>query len=237
MKRFAALFLLSIFILNQSVWAAVYEIDKEHSQVGFKVRHLLSNVNGTFDEFDGKISYEPGKPETWKAEATIQAASLNTKVKERDKHLRSADFFDVEKYPTLTFKSTKITSLSETTATMEGLLSLHGIEKPVTLDVQIHGVGKDPWGNVKAGFTATTKINRKDFGLNWNQALETGGVLVGDDIEITLEVEANQKEEASAAVPAAAAPPPVDESALVVATHDAAPKASPSAAAPAPGKK
>ena len=239
MKRFSVFFLLSVLILSQPAWAAVYEIDKEHTQVGFKIRHLFSNVTGAFDEFEGKVTYEPGKPEIWKAEATIQAASINTKVKERDKHLRSADFFDVEKYPTLSFKSTKVISMSETAATMEGILSLHGVEKPVSLDVQIHGVGKDPWGNVKAGFTATTKINRKDFGLNWNQAIETGGVLVGDEVEITLEVEANQKEAPAATAAPAASPsvPPVDESALVVETHDVSQKASPSAAVPKPEAK
>ena len=192
LRQLTAFFAAAI-LFTQPVWAAHYEIDQEHSSVGFKIKHLFSHVNGTFDDYEGTIDYEPGQPETWKAEATIQAASINTRVKERDKHLSGPDFFDVEKYPTLTFKSTKVESVGENTAKMEGLLSIHGVEKPVLLDVEIHGVGKDPWGNVKAGFTGTTKINRKDFGLTWNQALETGGVLVGEEVEITLEIEANQK--------------------------------------------
>jgi polyisoprenoid-binding protein YceI len=194
LKRFALLGFIAVLLFAQTAFAAVYEIDPEHTSIGFKIRHLFTNVRGTFDEYEGTIEYEPGKPDTWKAEATIQAASINTKVKERDKHLRSADFFDVEKYPSLIFKSTKVTEATENAAKLEGMLTVHGVEKPVVLDLEIHGAGKDPWGNVRAGFTATTKINRKDFGLTWNQAVETGGVLVGDEVEITLEIEAKLKE-------------------------------------------
>ncbi len=197
-RRMVAMsFLLSLSAVN--LWAANYTIDQDHTTVSFKIRHLFSNVRGNFNQFEGKFVYEPGKPETWQAEATVQAASINTNVKERDNHLRSADFFDVEKYPTLNFKSTGVEEATETGAKLKGLLTIHGVEKPVVMDLEIHGVGKDPWGNVKAGFTATLKINRKDFGLNWNEALETGGVLVGDEVEITLEVEGNQEKTAPAA--------------------------------------
>ena len=173
--------------------AAVYKVDPDHSSVTFKIRHLFSNVQGTFKQFEGSLDYEPGKPETWKASGTIQAASIDTAVAQRDKHLQSADFFDVEKFPTISFKTTKVTDASDTHSKVEGLLTLHGVEKPVMLDVEVHGVGKDPWGNVRAAFTAVTKVDRKDFGLTWNQALEAGKFLVGDEVAITLEIEAIQQ--------------------------------------------
>lgn len=169
-------------------FAATYALDADHTTVSFKVKHLFSNVQGNFRKFEGTFFYDPDKPETWKAESTIQADSIDTNVVERDKHLRSKDFLEVEKYPVITFKSTSVTDVTPTSAKLHGLLTIHGIEKPVDLDLEILGVAKDPWGNVAAGFTATTKINRKDFGLTWNEVLETGGVLVGDEVTITLEV-------------------------------------------------
>ena len=169
--------------------AATYTIDPDHSAVSFKIRHLFSNVQGTFNQFEGTIDYEPGKPENWKTQAVIQAASIDTRVEPRDKHLRSKDFFEVEAYPTLKFISTKVTGVTPQGAKLHGDLTIHGVTKPVVLDLVIHGVGKDPWGNTRAGFTATTQINRKEFGLTWNKAVETGGFLVGDEVEITLEVE------------------------------------------------
>ncbi len=171
------------------VSAATYAIDKDHTTVGFKIRHLFSYVQGQFNDFAGSFVYEPGQPETWKVQAAIQAGSIDTNVEQRDKHLRSADFFDVATYPTLTFASSQVTAVTPTSAKVHGLLGLHGVEKPVVLDVEIHGVGKDPWGNVRSGFTATTTINRTEFGLTWNQALETGQLLVGEEVEIRLEVE------------------------------------------------
>ena len=191
MKKYLKLLLfafLGILILSQSVFAATYKIDTDHSTVSFKIRHILSNVQGHFKEFDGSFDYDPDKPGTWKTTAVIQAASIDTNVAPRDKHLRSADFFDVEKYPTLTFKSTEVSDVTPTNAKLHGLLTIHGVEKPAVFDLQILGVAKDPWGNVIASFTATAKINRKDFGLTWNKALETGQLLVGEEVEITLEV-------------------------------------------------
>jgi polyisoprenoid-binding protein YceI len=184
---FLGLFL--TFFLTPHVFAATYQIDSEHTTVSFKIRHLFSNVQGDFKQFEGTIQYEPGKPDQASVEAVIQAASIDTNVEQRDKHLRSADFFDVEKFPTITFKSTQLTESSPETGKLEGLLTIHGVEKPVTLDVQMHGAGKDPWGNTRAGFTGTTKINRKDFGLTWNKALESGQVLVGEEVTINLEIE------------------------------------------------
>lgn len=186
-------FLLLVFslsvLLSQPVFAATYAVDLDHTSVSFKIRHILSNVQGSFRQFEGSVAYEPGKPETWSAQGVIQAASIDTNVEPRDKHLRSADFLDVEKYPTLSFKTTKVLEASETAAKLEGLMTLHGVEKPIVLEVEIHGVAKDPWGNTRASFTVTTSLNRKDYGLTWNKTLEAGQLLVGEEVKITLEVE------------------------------------------------
>ena len=179
----------ALFVCAPSAWATTYAIDQDHTTVSFKIRHLFSNVQGTFNQFEGTIDYVPGHPEQWKTAATIQATSISTRVDKRDQHLRSKDFFDVEQFPTITFRSTGAAEATATGAKLNGLLAIHGVEKPVVLDLTIHGEGKDPWGNVRSGFTATTKINRKDFGLNWNQVLETGQLLVGEEVEITLEIE------------------------------------------------
>ncbi|OGX29161.1 MAG: hypothetical protein A3B78_02100 [Omnitrophica WOR_2 bacterium RIFCSPHIGHO2_02_FULL_67_20] len=170
-------------------WATTYALDKDHTTVGFKIRHLFSQVQGTFDQFEGSFIYVPGKPEEWRATATIQAGSINTKVDKRDTHLRSADFFDAGQYPAITFTSTTVTDVTATSAKLHGDLTIHGVTKPVVFDLAIHGEGKDPWGNLRSGFTATTTINRKDFSLTWNQALETGQLLVGEEVAITLEIE------------------------------------------------
>ena len=179
-----------VFLLSPAAYAATYKIDPGHSSVGFKIRHLFSNVQGRFDQFEGTVDFDPQNSSAWATSATIQAASINTNMEARDKHLRSADFFDVEKFPAVTFKSTGMSDANQTGAKLNGALTLHGVTKPVTLDLQIHGSGKDMQGNVRAGFTATTKINRKDFGLAWNKAIETGGFVLGDDVDITIEVEA-----------------------------------------------
>ncbi len=181
-----ALFLLAF---STAAHADTYQIDAEHTAVTFKIRHLISYTQGSFNEFSGSFDYDPAKPEASKVTATVKAASIDTNVEPRDKHLRSADFFDVEKFPTLEFKSTKFESISPEKAKLEGLLTIHGVEKPVVFDVDVHGVAKDAWGNVRSAFTATTEINRKDFGLSWNKAVETGGVMVGEEVKITLEVE------------------------------------------------
>jgi polyisoprenoid-binding protein YceI len=183
----------TLFLLNPVAYPAEYDIDPTHSSVSFKVRHLLTWTQGTFNEFTGTLVYEPGTPELWQAGATIQAASIDTNNQKRDDHLRSADFFEVETYPTLTFTSTGISDATETGAKLSGLLNLHGVEKPVVLDLEIHGVGDDPWGNVRAGFTATTTIDRRDFGIDWSKALGTGRLVVGNEVRITLEIEAIQK--------------------------------------------
>lgn len=174
---------------SPAAWATTYTVDPDHTTVEFKIRHVFSYVRGTFNEFEGTFEYTPDQPEEWIASGSIKAASIDTRLAPRDNHLRSKDFFDVEIYPTIRFKSTQVTDATPTSAKVHGLLTIHGVERLVVLDVAIHGVAKDPWGNVRSGLTATTTINRKDFGLTWNQALETGQLLVGEEVEITVEVE------------------------------------------------
>lgn len=172
--------------------AGQYKIDPEHSSVTFRVRHLFTSVEGRFDEFEGKVTFDPADPAKATVEGTIDASSVNTNVAERDKHLRSKDFFDVANHPKITFKSVEVLEVGgdKKSGKMKGKLSIAGVEKNVVLDVSFLGQGKDPYGNEKAGFAATTKINRKDFGLKWNDTLETGGVLVGDDVEIRIDAAA-----------------------------------------------
>ena len=181
-------FLMSLMILGQPLFAASYTIDRDHTTVSFRVRHIVTPVQGFFREFEGTFEYDPKVPGTWKTEVTAQASSIDTNVEERDKHLKSADFFDAEQFPGLTFKSTEVTDVTSTGAKLHGLLTIHGVEKLVVFDLEILGEVKDPWGNEIASFTATTKINRKDFGLNWNKALETGQLLVGDEVTLTLDI-------------------------------------------------
>ncbi|MBI3543102.1 MAG: YceI family protein [Deltaproteobacteria bacterium] len=172
---------------------ADFEVDPGHSRVGFKVRHLVSKTSGEFRDFGGRLVFDDKKPDGGKVDFTIKAASINTNEPKRDEHLKSPDFFDVKKFPTLSFTSKKLVPGSEGKYKLEGDLTIHGVTKPVTFDVDYHGVQKDPWGGTRAGFTATTKVNRRDYGLTWNKALETGGLLVGEDVEIELEIEALQK--------------------------------------------
>ena len=189
-RKFLGVFLAVFFLSGTHVsWAESYKVDKDHTSVSFKIRHLFSNVQGSFRDFDGTIEYDPDKPETWSANGTIQVDSIDTNVPERDKHLKSKDFFDAAKFPTISFKTTKVTAATKESAKLEGLITIHGVEKPVVLDLEIHGVGKDPWGNVRAGFTATTKINRKDFGIIYNQVLDKGQLMIGEDVMVTLEIE------------------------------------------------
>jgi polyisoprenoid-binding protein YceI len=179
-----------VFGFAATVHAETWKIDGAHTTVGFSVSHLFTSVQGRFDRFDGTIEFDPQKPEAAVVRATVEAASINTNNAKRDEHLRSGDFFDVEKYPTLSFESTSgVTGMTGNTGQLAGNLTIHGVTKPVVFDVVFRGRGEDPWGNVRAGFSASLNINRKDYGLNWNKVLETGGVLVGEEVEIRLDVE------------------------------------------------
>jgi polyisoprenoid-binding protein YceI len=149
-------------------------------------------VKGTFDDVSGTINFDEKNVGKSSVDVKIMTTSVDTRTAKRDEHLRSADFFDVTKYPEMTFVSKKIIG-SGKKFKVEGDLSMHGVTKPVTLAVEYLGASKDPWGNMRAGFSATTKINRKDYGLTWNKALETGGVLIGDDVEVNIDIEAVKK--------------------------------------------
>jgi len=176
-------------------FATTWTIDPDHSNIGFKVRHLMvSNVKGSFDKYTGVVEINDKDITKSKVEVSIDTNSINTNVQKRDEHLRSADFFDVAKYPTMTFVSKKVATAGKDKLKVTGDLTLHGITKQVVLDVEgPTKESKDPWGNIRKGASATTKINRKDFGLVWNKALETGGVAVGEEIAITLEIEMIKK--------------------------------------------
>lgn len=175
--------------------ATTWTIDPDHSNVGFKVKHLMvSNVKGNFDKHTGTVEINDKDITKSKVEVSIDTNSINTNVQKRDEHLRSADFFDVAKYPAMTFVSKKVAKAGKDKLKVTGDLTLHGITKQVVLDVEgPTKESKDPWGNIRKGATATTKINRKDFGLVWNAALETVGVAVGEEITITMEIEMIRK--------------------------------------------
>ncbi len=168
-----------------------YQLDPAHSSAHFVVRHMMiSNVRGTFTKLEGTVEYDPDKPGETKIDAAIDAASISTREPQRDAHLRSADFLDVEKYPTLTFRSRRVEAAGEGEAKVTGDLTIHGVTREVTLKVEGPTPEmKDPWGNLRLGAAASTRIKRSDFGLTYNAALETGGFLVGDEIKIEIEVE------------------------------------------------
>ena len=167
-----------------------YTIDPAHSTAGFKVRHLMvSNVRGEFSKVTGTVVVDADAPENSRVDAHIDASTIHTRDEQRDAHLKSADFLDVEKFPEITFVSKKIKGKDEEWK-VTGDLTIHGVTKEVMLDVEgLAPEVKDPWGNVKSGATAATKISRKDFGMVFNMALETGGVMVGDEVTISLELE------------------------------------------------
>ena len=169
---------------------ATWQLDAAHSEVQFSVRHMmLSKVRGSFERVSGTVDFNESDPAQSSVDVTIEAASIQTKNEQRDAHLISPDFLNTEQFPTITFKSTSVEKVSENNGKITGDLTVRGVTKPVVLDVEYHGTAKSPWGSFSAGFSATTKISRKEWGLEWNVALETGGVLVGDEIEISIEIE------------------------------------------------
>ena len=175
--------------------ADTWQIDPVHTTVGFSVRHMtISTVRGQFNKVAGTITANDNDPATAAIEATIDTASIDTHSPDRDSDLKSANFLDVAKYPTMTFKSKKIEAAGPGKYNVVGDLTLHGVTKEVTLAVEATGAPiKDPWGNMRAGATATTTINRKDFGLTWNKMIEAGGAVVGDAVAVEIDVEAVKK--------------------------------------------
>ena len=168
-----------------------YTIDSAHSRLGFVVRHLgFSKVRGSFETFEGTLRIDPSDISSLHTEAKIEVASVTTNEPKRDEHLRSGEFFDAENHPHLTFRSTSVENVNGDTFNLKGYLTIRGITKEIELLAEMLGEAKDPWGGTRIGFEARTLVNRKDFGLTWNVALEAGGFLVGDDVEIVLEVQA-----------------------------------------------
>jgi polyisoprenoid-binding protein YceI len=190
MQRSIFLKAATVFLFVGSLlFGGSYSLDPSHSSVGFKVKHMMiSNVNGNFSEFDGSFELEKGKLKA--LEGVVQAASISTDNAKRDNHLRSADFFDVIKYPAIKFKMVRLDGDD-----IIGNLSIKGVTKEVKLAVDMGGETDDPWGNHRAGFSLEGKINRQDFGLSWNKLLETGGVVVGDEIKLMIEIEGIEKKD------------------------------------------
>lgn len=171
---------------EKKAWA----VDPVHSSVEFAVKHMMvTTVRGRFAEFDAVVNFDESNPEASSVEAKISAASIDTRAPDRDAHLRSADFLDAEKFPYLTFKSTEIKPKGDDQYLISGNLTIRDVTKPIVLNTEFAGIGKSPWGNRVAALSAETKINRKDFGLEWNVGLETGGVLVGDEVKIHIDLE------------------------------------------------
>ena len=181
----AVLFAVSAFAADNFI------VDKNHSEATFQVRHLVSRISGKFDDFAGAISVDEANPAVSSVEFTIKTPSIDTGVADRDKHLRSADFFEVEKYPEITFKSTSVKPSSRKNFyDVTGTFTMHGVTKTITLPVEFLGFVKDPRGNTRAGFTAHTVLNRKDYGIIWNRALDNGSTLLSDDVDVTVNIEA-----------------------------------------------
>ncbi|MGZ9583288.1 YceI family protein [Paenibacillus marinisediminis] len=173
--------------MNKSKWS----VDPAHSSLDFSIRHMMvANVKGTFHSFEATIDADPSDLTTADIQFSVDLSSIDTRNNDRDNHLRSADFFDIEKFPQMTFTATNIVKRADGDYDVTGDLSLHGVTRSETFVVTFEGAGKDPWGNEKAGFSGTGSINRSDYGLTYNAALETGGILIGDTVKIAIGVEA-----------------------------------------------
>ena len=173
--------------------ADTYAIDKGHSSVEFKIRHFASKVSGRFSDFEGTIQADPAKPEASSVTFTIKAVSIDTNNGNRDNDLRSPNFFDAAKFPEITFQSAKMVSTGKDQYAVTGTLTMHGVSKEVTLPVTYLGSMKDPRGNERASFELNTKLNRKDWGIDWNKTLDTGGLMLSEDVDITIDLETVRK--------------------------------------------
>ncbi|HYM62621.1 MAG TPA: YceI family protein [Thermoanaerobaculia bacterium] len=191
MKKLIQLVLIATLALFATTLAAdTFAIDKNHSEASFQVRHFVTKVRGKFTDFGGAINIDQANPSASSVEFTIKATSIDTSNADRDKHLRSADFFDVEKNPEITFKSSKIAATkTKDLYEVTGTLTMHGVAKTITLPVTSLGSVKDHQGNSHAGFETHITLNRKDYGINWNRALDTGGFMLGDDVDVTINIE------------------------------------------------
>jgi polyisoprenoid-binding protein YceI len=193
MKNKAIFVSLFALVLSVSASAETFHIDPAHSNVQFTIKHLFSKVSGSFTDFKGDFNYTEGKvTDLSKINFEIKAASINTQNAKRDEHLRSADFFDVTKFENINFVSKSAKPNGKDTFALEGDLTIHGVTKPVSFSAEFLGSGKNPQGGLSAGFTAKGKINRKDFGIVWNKSLDNGSFVLGDDVEISINIEAHK---------------------------------------------
>jgi polyisoprenoid-binding protein YceI len=200
MKSIRILIAAAVLAATPLFAADSYVVDKAHSEATFKIRHMMSKVSGKFDDFTGTINVDPKNAAASSVEFTINAASIDTGNQGRDKHLRSGDFFDVEKFPTITFKSSSVKKTAKKNVyNVTGALTMHGVTKSVTLPVEFLGFQKDPMGNDKAGFNVMTTLDRKAYGINWNKALDAGGALLSDDVAIEINIEAAKSKAAVSA--------------------------------------
>jgi polyisoprenoid-binding protein YceI len=191
--KFRILAVTAFLLAASSLFAETFVVDKPHSEATFQVRHMMSKVSGKFKDFSGRINVDRAKPTASTVEFNIKTASVDTGDADRDHHLQTADFFDAAKNPEITFKSTAIAATKKKDVyDVTGDLTMRGVTKRVTIPVEFNGFGKDPWGNERAGFSLTTTVNRKDYGINWNKALDAGGFLVGDDVTINVNLEAQK---------------------------------------------
>lgn len=191
MKRMMTLAMLLTLAAGGTAFAAdTWTTDAAHSEVTFKIRHLMSKVTGRFDTFNGTITTDFANLANSSVRFEIDAASINTNNEDRDKHLRSPDFFDVANHPKITFESSAITKTGDSSFDVTGTLTMRGVAKTITIPVAFLGAAQDPWGNTKAGFELGTSLDRKDYGVSWNKALDTGGILLGDDVEIAINLQA-----------------------------------------------
>jgi len=195
-KLFAAAVLTTLAVLP--LRADTYAVDPGHSEVSFQIRHMVSQVRGRFNAFSGNVQLDPKNLPNSSVEFHIKADSIDTGVADRDKHLKSEDFFDVGKFPEITFKSKSVKAAGKDKYNVTGDLTMHGVTKEVTLPVTLLGTAKDPWGNTRAGFETETTLNRKDYGIVWNKALDAGGALLGDDVKVAINLETVLKKDAAA---------------------------------------
>ena len=197
MKSKTFLKALSLSLLLPALAAAepvTYKVDADHSGVSFTIRHFVSNVPGRFRDFDGVIKYDKQNPAASSVEFTVKAPSIDTGNNDRDEHLRGPDFFDVQKFPTLTFTSTKVAAKDADTLDVTGNLTMHGVTKQITIPVEVLGTVKTPNGE-KAGFESSFTVNRKDYGIVWNRVLDAGGSVLGEDVKVNISIEANRQME------------------------------------------
>jgi polyisoprenoid-binding protein YceI len=180
-------------VVAGSAVADTYTLDPAHTQISFKVKHLgITTVTGKFDRFSGTFEFDPKNIEAGSTSVSIDVSSVDTGIEARDNHLRTSDFFDVENHPLITFKSAKIRNVKDDKFQIIGDLTIRGVTKPVTLDVEFDGTATDPGGTEKAAFTATTEIDRMDFGVSWNKVLDAGGLVASKEVKIILEVEGDK---------------------------------------------